>query len=348
VNNKTKTANILLGVAICLTLTGIAWGAPCGDTAGPGGSNVPCSCGDTVVTNTLLTSPAQDPINGDPVVSTEDADLCDGDGLFIAPPNATRMALNLGGNTIRGKGAGIGITIVGTDVRVNIRNGRVRNFATGLTNVGNATGDARISAITVDNNVDGLHIEGNSHEIDGNQALDNTGTGVRVLGNSNKVQINQVSRSGANGIEVNGNGNDINTNRLNRNIGSGIVVQGDNNAMDHNTVENNGLDGIAVVGNGDGDPNTLELWKNKVNKNRGNGITVNGNNHEISANQANLNLQDGIAVDGTGNHLDTNVARENKGDGIIVTGTGNFDDGGNLGKKNGGVQCVIDGVNCIP
>lgn len=347
---KRMAIGSVLGVIATLAIAGFAWAADCGGVLGSTGGKVPCSCGDTVVTNTTLISPSADPVNGDPVVSTADADFCGADGLLMAPPNTDRMTLNLGGNAIRGSGSGVGLRIIGNGVRVSIRNGTLRNFETGLTNTGgvNPTGDARIREIAAIQNVTGIDLEGNDHEVDTNQALDNTQTGIRVEGNSNKLLFNQVSRSGNNGIEVIGNQNRLATNRLNRNIGSGIVVDGDNNILDHNTTENNSIDGIQLLGNGDGDPATLEIAKNKSVKNRRNGITIEGNDLEIVANQGNTNGEDGISVVGTGNHIDTNIMRENKGDGLIAPGLGNFDDGGNLGKKNGAVQCQINGVACKP
>jgi hypothetical protein len=347
---KRMAISSLLGIIAAVALAEFAWAADCGGVLDPNNptGKVPCSCGDTVVTNTTLVSPSADPVNGDPVVSTADADFCAGDGLLMAPPSLTRITLNLGGNAIRGSGSGIGLRIVGTGVRVNIRNGTLRNFETGLTNIGSITGDARIREISAIQNVHGINLEGNSHEVDTNQALDNSDTGLRVAGNSNVLIFNQVSRSGNNGIEVIGDRNRLATNRMNRNIGSGMVVDGANNIVDHNTTENNGIDGIQLVGNGDGDPATLEISKNKAVKNRRNGITIDGDNLEISANQGNTNSEDGISILGTGNHIDTNIARDNKGNGLIAAGGGNFDDGGNLGKKNGAVQCQIDGIACKP
>ncbi len=306
-----------LSIIAAVALAGFAWARDCGDTAAPGGINVPCACGDTVVTNTTLISPNADPANGDPVVSTADADTCPGDGLLMAPPNLTRMTLNLGGNAIRGSGASgsAGLRIVGAGVRVSIRNGTLRNFETGLTNSGGiATGDARIREVSAVQNVVGIKLEGNGHEVDTNQALDNTHIGIQVTGNSNMLIFNQVSRSGNNGMEVIGDQNRLDTNRVNRNLGSGIVADGNRNLVTRNLADNSGIDGIQVIGNGDADPATLEVWKNKATKNSRNGITVDGNDLEIVANQGSINTEDGISVLGSGNHMDTNIALDNKGD----------------------------------
>jgi hypothetical protein len=358
-NKNRIILSVFLGCAISLAVVGAAWGKNCGDTAGPGGTNVPCDCGDTVITDTTLISPAADPVNGDPVVSTVDADFCPAgvDGLILQPLGTARVTLRLGSNIIRGSGTGtgVGIRIVGVAANANVpkvtlKNGGIKGFQTGLaTDPGTTIKNSTIIDIASTNNSgEGINVAGDNNELNTIQALDNGATGIRVAGNTNALLVNTASRNGGDGIDVSGSGNALRSSRLNRNIGNGIKVEGNNNTMDHATSENNSLDGIVMIGSGDGDPATLELWKNKLTKNGGNGITVDGDNHEIVANQSNTNLQDGIAVVGTGNHLDTNIARENKGDGIIVTGGGNVDDGGNLGKKNGGVQCVIDGLTCTP
>src|SRR3989338_5982817 len=80
-----------ISLAIFLALAGPAWGShaagECGDTTHNGG-DVPCSCGDTVTTDTVLDS------GTDLVVST----VCTCNGLDVADG----VELDLGGNTITG------------------------------------------------------------------------------------------------------------------------------------------------------------------------------------------------------------------------------------------------------
>lgn len=350
-NKRRVTLSILLSLAIFLALTGTAWAANCGDTAGPGGTNVPCSCGDTVVTNTTLVSPVVDPANGDPVVSTTNTDVCPGDGLIM---NTAKVNLSLGGNVIRGSGIGVGVKIVGLNIKVTIRSGIINGFGTGIsTDTGSSTSNSTIRAITSSGNLgDGIHLAfgssgSNDNTLDSDAALDNSGTGILVEGNNNALLFARASRNGNNGIEVSGDGNRLYTSSLNKNNGTGIHVEGNDNTLTKNTVENSGIDGIVVVGDGDGDPATFDIWKNKALTSGRNGIVVEGNDHDVVANQGDFNGGDGITVVGTANLLGLNKARDNQGDGLIATGGGNIDDGENLGKRNaGGVQCQIDGAAC--
>lgn len=68
----------------------------CGDTAGPNGRDLRCSCGATVITDAILR-------HNDPVVRK----TCPAAGLTIGPG----IALDLNGNTLVGSGNGIGISV---------------------------------------------------------------------------------------------------------------------------------------------------------------------------------------------------------------------------------------------
>jgi parallel beta-helix repeat protein len=98
--------------------------ADCGDKAGPGRSDVPCSCGDSLVTSTRLTVE-------DPVVFTGGGDTgCPGNGLFIATDG---VRLDCDGRLLNGNGAGgvgIGIRVVAS--RVSIQRCSVQNFSYGV------------------------------------------------------------------------------------------------------------------------------------------------------------------------------------------------------------------------
>lgn len=342
--NRQITIIAFVGFSIFWALTGAVWAADCGII---GGTKVPCSCGDTVVTSTTLNAnPANGPV--DTVVSTTDDDVCLGDGVII---NTANVNLNLGGQIIRGSGlgVGVGIKILGVNVdRVQVRNGGIKAFETGIaTPPGSSSNRSTIRKVAVsDNLLLGITLVGNTNTLDTVDSLTNGDTGVMVQGNGTTLLIVRSSQNGNHGIEVIGDGTVLRSGQVNRNVGNGMQLTGNGSLLDHNLATRN-FDGIVIVGDGDGNSATLELSKNKAAENDGHGISVTGNNHVIQENQATLNGEDGIAVAGTGNRLTTNKAIDNGDDGLIVTGVGNINGGGNAGKKNdGAVQCQIDGLNC--
>lgn len=75
-------------------------------------------------------------------------------------------------------------------------------------------------------------------------------------------------------------------------------------------------------------------------------------NNNIFRNLSDGNGEDGILVSGSDNALGRNVARDNARDGLLADrptdsgGGPNIDDGGNVGERNGRVQCQIDGAPC--
>lgn len=338
------TINTFLGFSVFWALTGAVWAADCGII---GGTKVPCSCGDTVVASTTLNaSPASGPV--DPVVSTNDNDICPGDGLII---NTANVNLNLAGQIIRGSGlgVGVGIKIDGVNVdKVQVRNGGIKAFETGIgTTPGSSANKATIRKIAVsDNSLMGISLVGNTTTLDTVDSLTNGDTGLQVVGNGTTLLLIRSSQNGNHGIEVIGDGTVLRSGQVNRNVGNGMQLVGNGSLLDHNLATKN-FDGIVIVGDGDGNSATLELFKNKVSENDGHGISVTGDNHDLVGNQGSLNDEDGIAVAGTGNRLNGNKGNENGNDGLIVTGGGNINDGGNTGKKNqGAVQCQIDGQAC--
>src|SRR5258707_695047 len=87
-------------------LAGLGGTAASAEVCGGGvdGSDVPCACGDVVVSSVRL--------DGDPVVSGAP---CRHDGLIVRAPEELRRAIivDLNGATLRGSGNGVGIRIVG-------------------------------------------------------------------------------------------------------------------------------------------------------------------------------------------------------------------------------------------
>src|SRR5262245_26967902 len=123
--NADWTGLLRVGGAILLTLvaTTVVGAANCGDTTGAGGSDVPCQCGDTVTTNTILNAT-------DPVASTGATDLCPFPAaLFVAGD----VTLDMNSRTIRCGGIDdvtIGIWVMGDGA--TITNGTIQDCNLGI------------------------------------------------------------------------------------------------------------------------------------------------------------------------------------------------------------------------
>src|SRR5512143_1309477 len=91
-------ASALALLAAVTTARGAA-AKPCGDDVD--GVDVPCACGDLVVSNLAL---GDDPVAGAP---------CAQDGLIVRAPDERRsLLIDLRGRTLRGSGNGAGIRVV--------------------------------------------------------------------------------------------------------------------------------------------------------------------------------------------------------------------------------------------
>ena len=115
-----------LGSLIVLFIAALALpasAADCGDTSGEGGINVICSCGDTVTTNTNLST--SDPVTQAPGCTA-------GDGLSVNP--GVRLTIN--NRTLQGNGTGSGVTLLGDNARVisgtGNTNSTIQGFAIGV------------------------------------------------------------------------------------------------------------------------------------------------------------------------------------------------------------------------
>src|SRR5262249_30165081 len=84
---------------LAVTLPVVAQAKLCGDNVG--GLDIPCSCGDTLVSNVVL--------GNDPIVT----ETCTADGLIVKATDASHgVTIDLAGKTLRGNGHGTGIWVV--------------------------------------------------------------------------------------------------------------------------------------------------------------------------------------------------------------------------------------------
>ena len=230
-------ARILVAILVLVAAQDWTWAAPCGDTTGARGTDVPCSCGDTVMTNTVLD-------NTDPVTSN----ICLGTGLTLS----RSIELDGNGHTIVGAGksgtwgiylAGasnatvrnctaenfqIGIRLSGV-TNCNVENCVAKNNTTGQPNEGygieitQSSSGVRVSNSTVNNNGDeGIHISGTSgsgHHILNNFINNNALEGVYLLNsNGNRIFGNFIHAQNAAGVYIkNSDQNTIKTNTFSQN-----------------------------------------------------------------------------------------------------------------------------------
>jgi parallel beta-helix repeat protein len=223
------------------------------------------SCGDTITSNTKLNSDLSD---------------CPANGLVIGAPNIT---LDLKGYTIDGVGGGNGVDNTAGYKGVTIKNGRIRQFSTGVSlehathnylsdlwashnSDGifllasdknriekNTTSDNEITGITLDDGSDNNRVEKNS-------SFDNLNFGIAVedTSNNNRITKNIASDNANAGIFVDSSSSGalMERNVANRNTGDGILIGNAATTLKNNTTNNNGGWGInAVPGVADGGGN---------------------------------------------------------------------------------------------
>ena len=315
---------------VLLVFTTQAWAADCGDTTGPGGTRVPCQCGDTVTTSTKLRPT-------DPVVSTGPTDVCSGDGLVL--PFGTRLTLNCNRLTLRGSGGAVGVHIAPSSPTV--RQCTVKGFEIGLS----------------------IFFSGN-FALQSNTVAENLAGGILLmLTGPGTVENNRVGKNGGDGIVVAAGGTlTITKNRVFGNANGGVVLRSTgNNTLTGNRIKHNGADGLLL----DLVATFNEVANNSISDNSGNGLVVTQSHANLlSHNNVSANSGVGITIAGTGNTIVENTGKRNGEHGLtverrlnVVTGNefnlngghgicaipGNSDGGGNIGKKNGELPDVAFG-----
>jgi parallel beta-helix repeat protein len=187
-----------------LALLGLLVAAPalaanCGDRAGPGKTDIPCSCGDTVVTSTRLTG-------ADPVVYSGGGDtVCADQGLVIGADRVRLVCENL---ELRGDGSGNGVESTGFN-GVRVERCVLREFLHGVR--ASDCGSFRSSDNLMTSNIVNGLLMTSCHEsrVSSSVAEDNNGNGIELIDCSASSVKDTVARSN------NGNGIDLQNSRGN-------------------------------------------------------------------------------------------------------------------------------------
>lgn len=210
------TLSLLALLALLAAAPALA--ANCGDRAGPGKTDIPCSCGDTVVTSTRLTG-------SDPVVYSGGGDtVCADQGLVIG---ADRVRLDCGNLELRGDGSGNGNGVESTGFNgVRVERCLLREFLHGVRASDCdrfRSSDNRMTS----NVVNGLSMT-SCHEsrVSNSVVVNNNGNGIELIDCSASLVKNTVA------LNNNGNGIDLQNSR--------------GNTLSGNVSEDNGQDNLEL------------------------------------------------------------------------------------------------------
>lgn len=295
----------------------------CGDDVG--GADVPCACGDIVVSSLAL--------DGDPVT----AESCPADGLIVRASAATAgVTIDLRGKTLRGGEQGRAIWVVDGGpggARIVSSGGRaaIEGFRDGISARGKR-GIALVEKVDVrKTGRDGVRVHGYDFEIRDVEVTDVGRDGMFLDGEDYRCHSTRVRRSGRFGYFLNG---------------SNAVV---GRAAGGNVASDNGHAGFHAMGSGH------RLNGCEATGNRKDGVNVRGVGIELNACTARGNGVDGIAGEGTAIGVYASRADENARNGLVVGGAQATDGGGNAGAGNRGegqqrpaVQCEVGGDPCRP
>ena len=309
-------------VVALLSLHATAQAKLCGDDVA--GADVPCACGDVVVSDVTITD--------DPVARG----ACAGDGLMVRALDAqTGITVDLAGATLQGDGTGTGILAIYGGA------GGVRIVSTG-------------TAATIDNFRDGIAAHGSESLslLEHVQVRRSARDGVRVHAENYQVRNVDVRTSGRDGFAIMGGRFRVADTLAATNARHGYFVMGRNGLL--------GLGGHGIAARGNGGAgiqvggDTHQIVECIATSNNKQGLHVLGDSHEIIGCEADENLGDGIMGMGTRWRVGGNRASSNGGNGIDVRGPNLTDLGRNTGAGNGSlvvepqtpVQCQFNGSPC--
>jgi hypothetical protein len=308
-------------VVLGLLLAGPAAAKFCGDDVG--GRDVPCACGDVLVSDLTL---ADDPVT---------RQTCPHDGLVVRAAEAgSSIEIDLAGRTLRGAGAGVGLRVLTGGpggARIVSRGGAatLEGFDDGITGRGP-------DAVAL---VEDLVLRGSRRD------------GLRVTGQQYVLRRITVEGAGRDGFALGGASFEVTDTRALDCRRYGYFVMGDSGVIGGegagNVAERSGTAGFSFMGAGH------RLAACRASGGRKDGVALHAIDMEVRGCEARDNGGDGIA--GVGGHvrLQDNAALDNGGDGVSLRGPGLIDAGGNRGSGNRGtrrergvVQCAINGVAC--
>lgn len=316
-----KILFVSISVVAALTVTGSVSAKLCGDDVN--GVDVPCACGDTVVSTVVL---GNDPVTAAP---------CSADGLLVrVSEGSAGITIDLQGKSLRGDGAGSGI--------------RVSDGGSGGARL--VSSGAKAHIIGFQEGVIG-HGENTIALVEDLVVQDSRRDGIRITSPSFVVRRTAVSGSGRDGYSLDGNGYTVLDTVSSGNGRFGYFLKGKDGVIGRsdapNVAEKNGDAGFNLLGGG------INLVNCAARGNGKDGIKARGESLGFEACRSEANVGDGFTGTGGGWYLASNDAVNNQGNGILVRGNDLVDGGKNRGSGNLGgsetrsaVQCEISGEAC--
>jgi len=312
---------VLLALCAAAALAAPAAAKRCGDDVD--GADVPCACGDEVVSSTRL--------DGDPVTRT----ICRHDGLIVraADENAS-LLLDLAGHRLRGRGAGAGLRLLS----------------------GGPGGALILSdggAAIIDGFDDGIIARGRDSVslVEDVIVRDARRDGLRLTGRDFVVRRVVVEGARRDGFALGGTGFEIFDSRAEDSGRFGYFVMGDSGIVGGsgigNVADRSGNAGFNLMGAGH------TLADCQARGGRGDGVMLHATQLDVRGCRVSDNAGDGITGMGSRMRVADNQAVDNGGNGLLLRGPGTVDAGGNRGAGNRGdgrqrevVQCAIADVAC--
>ncbi len=293
----------------------------CGDAV-PGLGDVPCACGDTVVSDVVLSN--------DPVTST----VCPSDGLIVRAGGAAGITIDLSGKTLRGSGQGAGLWVLsggagGASVVSSGQPARLEGFRDGVVAQGGDSLASLDSVVVARSQRDGVRIHGANYKVTATEVIDSGHDGFALGGHDFQITATRALHSGRYGYFV------MTTRGVVGTPGAGNTSQGSGEA------------GFSVSGM------SISVSDCTASGAAKNGVELNGMDVTVEGCAATDNIQNGFVGEGLNWYLRNNQAVGNGYDGLVIRGAAVTDEGGNSGSGNRGqhwqrpaIQCTINGVAC--